>query len=974
MTRILTIVLVALIAATGQALAGASVLTVNSLTPAGIAAVSVYKTQGGALLATCNPTTTNPTCLVQGLSDGDTPYFVVGTNAGYNVIGGTGMCAGISGPNFSATVPSGTSALCGIQTTNAPVVLNITAGTPAAVNAITVYRSYDPVARQTGAQVGSCAPTVAQPTCVFTGGLQPGDNPYVVVESTIGWGITGGSGQCASVRGSPFLIGTLGSTVYNCGLTSAANVLSVTSLNPAGIASIQVYKSQGGALLSTCTPSPGAPNCSVGGLAAGDKPYFVLGVNAGYGVSGGTGLCSAVTGTTFALAALPAGGGWTCGLNSVTAPQNGWWYANDGSGNGYAFSIDSTTQYLYGVAFTYRTDGSPVWYAINAMANSSNVYVGTASEFTGGPSLTGTAGASRLKSIVANIQLGFTSGTAGNLTWTPRVTGTVTPTVKALQRFPINGTSVLPPPANAPVTGWYQGAQYGSGYFLELQGTSAPQAHLGIYAFDAQGNATWAASGNTTALATTGGWQVTTPFYTYSGGAPLTTAAPVPTPAPTGLGTVIGNLSPTTNSLTLWNSQTVTLNPYIGFGPTAGNWLQVINQNTASLPAPYVAFNSTKGLVYFVDATKNTFTQVQDLTSYPLSNVANGSFFIASTGIGGRMFVSAQPMSFPGGALPNPNNPADQNNGFRWQFLEVGGDYDLSYVDLYSIPMAFNQGTLIYGAATPAHLATLVSTLSGLTTPANAAVQYDNNNKLLRILSPAGSTDVAKYPSLSTYISGTNFANLTISDSYNGVAAASIPTNAACGNSAFAGQAYATTSITYDGVGGVLTIKGNTTIPNQAAVPFTIVASAQSSVQTTTSLTPQAFSNAVYMGEMDYTVTSATCSASTQTENNGANDVFSVVIRDILAGFSVGYVGSATYGTLPSSAWWGSSTIFSGLQPASTAAAPLYNPWAAVVYSLFRNNVYGFQYSDHFTTLGSPLVPIQPGSPLQLILLNETTN
>lgn len=972
--RSLTLILLALFAATSQALAGASILAVTSMTPAGIAAISVYKSQGGALLATCNPTSASPTCPVVGLSDGDTPYFVVGTNAGYNVIGGAALCNGISGPTFSITIPSGPLA-CGIQTSNAPVVLNLTAGNPAAISAISVYKSFNPATQQTGPLAGTCAPTTAQPTCVITGGLAAGDMPYVVVDSTIGYGITGGTGLCAGIGGSPFTVSVPSNAVYTCGLNSATDILSVTSLNPAGIASIQVYKGYNagtqtpvGAALATCTPTPSAPNCSVAGLVAGDQPYFVLGVNANYGASGGTGLCSAASGTSFQLAALPAGGGWVCGLNSVTQPQNGWWYANDNSGNGYAFSLDETSQYLYGVVFTYRTDGSPVWYAINAMANASNVYVGTASEFVGGGTLAGgEPGAARLKSIVANTQLAFTSGAVGTLTWTTRPAGggPGTVTTKALQRFPINGQSVQPAPANAPTTGAYQGAQFGTGYFLELQGTTSPQAHIGIYSYDGNGNATWSAAGSA-AVATTGGWQVNTPLYSYAGGAPLTSTPQAPTP--TSLGNIIGNFSPTANSLTLWNNLAITLAPYTGFGKNAGNWLQIVNNNGIVLPNPWISFNTPNGLVSFVDKSTNTFTTVQPTTSYPLSTVADGSFFINATGIGGRVFVSAQAMSFPDGALPSPTNPNDPNYGFRWQFLEVGGDYDLSFVDLYSIPMAFNQGSLVYGAATPAQLSTLVSTLTGLTTSPKAAAQY-NGGSLVRIISPAESSVVLSYPSLSTYIGQTSFAGLTISDSYNGVAPDKVPINAACATTAYAGQAYATTSIAYDG--SSLTINGTTTVAGQSPVPFTIVASAQTSVQQTATLTAQAFSSAIYMGEMDYSVTSSICASGAKTENNGANDVFSVVIRDILAGFSVGYVGSANYGSQPSSAWWSSNTIFGGLQPGSTATAPLYNPWAAAIYAQFQNQIYGFQYSDHFTTLGSPLVSIQPGSPLQLILLNE---
>ncbi|MFT2520621.1 hypothetical protein ACMWQB_30930, partial [Escherichia coli] len=77
---------------------------------------------------------------------------------------------------------------------------------PRAIKLISVYKSYNPTTQQTGPLAGTCAPTVAQPTCVITGGLAAGDNPYFVVDSTIGYGIVGGSQLCAAVRGSPFTV------------------------------------------------------------------------------------------------------------------------------------------------------------------------------------------------------------------------------------------------------------------------------------------------------------------------------------------------------------------------------------------------------------------------------------------------------------------------------------------------------------------------------------------------------------------------------------------------------------------------------------------------------------------------------------------------------------------------------------------------------------------------------------------------
>ena len=58
---------------------------------------------------------------------------------------------------------------------------------------------------------------------------------------------------------------------------------------------------------------------------------------------------------------------------------------------------------------TFRDDGTPVWYVINATADAQNqTFQGTASEFS---NLSGSdkAGAPRLQTIVANVKLTFAS-------------------------------------------------------------------------------------------------------------------------------------------------------------------------------------------------------------------------------------------------------------------------------------------------------------------------------------------------------------------------------------------------------------------------------------------------------------------------------------------------------------------------------------------------------------------------------------
>ena len=115
-------------------------------------------------------------------------------------------------------------------------------------------------------------------------------------------------------------------------------------------------------------------------------------------------------------------------------------------------------------------------------------------------------------------------------------------------------------------------------------------------------------------------------------------------------------------------------------------------------------------------------------------------------------------------------------------------------------------------------------------------------------------------------------------------------------------------------------------------------------------------------------------------ESNGANDVFSLVVRDLLVSFASGFANSTvaspipgkTYGTMTSAQWSSSAAkLFAGVQPSK----PYYNPWGAAVFSTFGNSrIYGFQYSDYFNSvtspLGNPLLLVQPSIPIQLVIQN----
>ena len=218
---------------------------------------------------------------------------------------------------------------------------------------------------------------------------------------------------------------------------------------------------------------------------------LTIGLAGGVTITGGTGLC---TGRRRRPSRSPSrrSGPYACGINSAppsALPANGWWWTNTipslhyDTGIRYGLQINPTAHALYGVVCTFRADGTPVWYVINATANAQNqTFQGTASEFS---NLSGStkAGAPRLQTIVANVKLTFASPSLGTLIWTPRTGGTAVTTT--IERFPISTTVQAPPPL-APVAGLYNPTQNpsGPGYFLEMQGPGhAPWLYRPLYLY-----------------------------------------------------------------------------------------------------------------------------------------------------------------------------------------------------------------------------------------------------------------------------------------------------------------------------------------------------------------------------------------------------------------------------------------------------------------------------------------------------------
>lgn len=172
-------------------------------------------------------------------------------------------------------------------------------------------------------------------------------------------------------------------------------------------------------------------------------------------------------------------------------PQNGlWWNAAQG-GRGYGVEYNPASGTLFVGTFIYGPDATrpPVWYVSTcAYAPATGNCSSTLQQFANGQALSagyrpptplGSAGA---------LGVSFASATAGTLTL-PNGTAV------AITRFPFaNPAGITAGDSGTAETGWWwNAAESGRGWFLEVQKTASGQnsAYLVGYAYDEQGTANW---------------------------------------------------------------------------------------------------------------------------------------------------------------------------------------------------------------------------------------------------------------------------------------------------------------------------------------------------------------------------------------------------------------------------------------------------------------------------------------------------
>ncbi|MBI1774887.1 MAG: hypothetical protein HYR63_06020 [Proteobacteria bacterium] len=242
--------------------------------------------------------------------------------------------------------------------------------------------------------------------------------------------------------------------------------------------------------------------------------------------------------------------GFTASPTTVAA-QSGWWWNSGESGRGFGIELSGNNLFLG--AYLYDANGAAIWYITSGAMSSGTSYTGTLDQYGNGQTLSGSyKGASKLASLGA-ISLTFTSDSEGTITWPG---GTI-----FISRYDIVSNGVVNgASASAPQSGWWwNAAEGGRGYFLEVQGT---KLFLAGYMYETTGRAVWYVSLGDLVTGAGGTSTFTGTLTEYAGGQSLTGAYQPPNTSTSRGQISIQFSSATQGTLTLPNGTSTAITRY----------------------------------------------------------------------------------------------------------------------------------------------------------------------------------------------------------------------------------------------------------------------------------------------------------------------------------------------------------------------------------------------------------------------------
>lgn len=244
------------------------------------------------------------------------------------------------------------------------------------------------------------------------------------------------------------------------------------------------------------------------------------------------------------------------GTAAGIVPQSGlWWNAAQG-GRGYGIEYNPASGTLFIGTAVYGADAArpPVWYTSTcAYVPATGTCSTTLQQFADGPSLSGDYRAPTPLGSAGALGVVFSSATSGTLTLPNGISVPIT-------RFPFaNAASITAGDSGTAETGWWwNAAEGGRGWFMEVQKTAAGQNAVYIigYMYDEQGVANWhvAAGLMTTPTLFEGNIAL------YRGGSPISSATDTAPTSVANLGSMTVRFASTgTAMVSLFNGRQIPL-------------------------------------------------------------------------------------------------------------------------------------------------------------------------------------------------------------------------------------------------------------------------------------------------------------------------------------------------------------------------------------------------------------------------------